>query len=160
LDFLGTPLLLIILPWIPSEIRFLIVTSVLKLGHRNDLKGATSYKLKPSPFCLTPLDPAGLRSDFSLARYLTILHDIHMERPEVLKYIQVVSLSFVQELQSVEKKLALPLPDRHKTLLYKYKLHIKKDGLQKLYFPIHVSENHWIVEMVNFKKKSIAFGEN
>jgi hypothetical protein len=43
----------------------------LKLGHQNDLKGATSYKLKPSPFCLTPSDPAGLQSDFSLAWYLT-----------------------------------------------------------------------------------------
>jgi hypothetical protein len=27
--------------------------------------------LKPSPFCLTQSDPAGLRSDFSLAQYLT-----------------------------------------------------------------------------------------
>jgi hypothetical protein len=33
LDFLGTPLLIIILLWILSGICFLIVTSVLKLGH-------------------------------------------------------------------------------------------------------------------------------
>jgi hypothetical protein len=89
-----------------------------------------------------------------------IFHNIHTERPEILKYVQVALLSFAQELRSVKKKLALPLPDHRKTLLYKYELRIKEDGLQKLYFPIHVSENHWIVGMVNFKKKSIAFGEN
>jgi hypothetical protein len=87
-----------------------------------------------------------------------MLLDMHVERPEDMKHIQVASLSFAQELQSVMEKLALPLPGHCKTLLYKYELRIK-DGLQKLYFPIHVSENHWIVGMVNFKKKSIVFGE-
>jgi hypothetical protein len=87
-----------------------------------------------------------------------MLLDMHVERPEDMKHIQVASLSFAQELQSVVKKLALPLPGCCKALLYKYELHIK-DGLQKLYVPFQVSENHWIVGMVNFKKKSIMFGE-
>lgn len=88
-----------------------------------------------------------------------MLLEIHTEKSEDLKYIQVASLSFAQELRTVEKKLALSLPDRRKTLLYKYELCVKDDGLQKLYFPVHVSENHWIVGMINFKKKSISFGE-
>ena len=88
-----------------------------------------------------------------------MLRDLHIERSGDTKYIHVASLSFAHELQSVEKKLALPLSMRRKTLLHKYELRVK-DGLQKLYFPIHISKNHWIVGMVNFKKKSIAFGED
>ena len=89
-----------------------------------------------------------------------MLLDLHTEKPKDLKYIQVASLSFAREFQSVQEKLALPLPDRRKTLLYKYEVRVKEDGLEKLYFPIHVRENHWIAGMVNFKKKSIAFGES
>lgn len=40
-----------------------------------------------------------------------------------------------------------------KTQLYKYELHVNEEGLQKLYFPIHVSENHWIVGMVKLTLK-------
>ena len=91
-----------------------------------------------------------------------ILLEMHTSKPEDLKYVQVASLSFAQELRSasVEKTLSLPISDRRKTQLYKYELCVKEKGLQKLYFPIHVSENHWIVGMINFKKKSIAFGKN
>ena len=89
-----------------------------------------------------------------------ILIDMHTERPEDMKYVQVASPSFAQELRNAENKVALPLRDRCKTLLYKYELRVKEDGLRKLYFPIHVSENHWIVGIINFQKKSIAFGEN
>ncbi len=89
-----------------------------------------------------------------------ILLDMHAERLKDAKYVHVAPLSFAQELRSVKNKLALPLSDCCKTLLYKYELCVKEDGLQKLYFPIHVNKNHWIVGMINFKKKSIAFGEN
>jgi hypothetical protein len=89
-----------------------------------------------------------------------ILLEMHTTRPEDAKYTQVASLFFAQELWSVEDKLALPISGRRKTQLYKYELRVKEDGLQKLYFPIHVDENHWIVGMINFKKKSIAFGKN
>ncbi|KAF8167513.1 hypothetical protein B0H34DRAFT_854442 [Crassisporium funariophilum] len=89
-----------------------------------------------------------------------MLLDMHAERPEDLKYIQVASLSFARELRAVEEKLALPFSARQKTLLHKYELLVKEDGLQKLYFPVHVTENHWIVGMVNFKKKSIAFADS
>ncbi|KAF8157944.1 hypothetical protein B0H34DRAFT_797377 [Crassisporium funariophilum] len=51
-------------------------------------------------------------------------------------------------------------PDCQQALLYKYELHIKEGELLKLYFPVHVSKNHWIVGMVNFKKKSIAFADS
>jgi hypothetical protein len=88
-----------------------------------------------------------------------MLLELHTKRPDDLKYVQVASLSFAHELRSVERKLSLPISDRRKTLLYKYELCVK-EGLQKLYFPIHVSENHWTVGMINFKKKSIVFGEN
>ena len=42
-----------------------------------------------------------------------------------------------------------------KTQLYKYELHVNlnEEGFQKLYFPIHVSENHWIVGMVKLTLK-------
>jgi len=64
-----------------------------------------------------------------------ILIDMHAERPEDMKYVQVASLFFAQELWNAKN----------------YELHVKEDGLLKLYFPIHVSENHWIVGMINFQ---------
>ena len=88
-----------------------------------------------------------------------MLLEMHTTKPDGLKYVQVASLSFAHELRSVEKKLSLLISNRRKTQLYKYELCVKEEGLQKLYFPIHISENHWIVGMINFKKKSIAFGE-
>ncbi|KAF8809165.1 hypothetical protein BYT27DRAFT_7210458 [Phlegmacium glaucopus] len=89
-----------------------------------------------------------------------IFLEMHKTRPKDVKYIQVASLSFTWELRSMENQLALPISERCKTLLYKYELRVKEDGLQKLYFPIHVGENHWVVGMINFKKKSIAFADS
>jgi hypothetical protein len=79
-------------------IRFLIVTSVLKLGHQSDLKGTTSYKLKPSPFCLTPSDPVGLQLDFSLAQYLTN----SMQRTDA-KDIDDLKFSMMNWLNSIQE---------------------------------------------------------
>jgi hypothetical protein len=72
-----------ILPQILSGICFPVIIFVLKLEHQNDLKGTTSYKLKPSPFCLTSLDPMGLRSDFSLAQYLTACGGKRFQREDL-----------------------------------------------------------------------------
>jgi hypothetical protein len=74
--------------------------------------------------------------------------------------ISVADLNFTAALQDIKAKLALPLEKRKKTPLGQYKLQIKSGTLKKLYFPLHVHENHWTAAELDFKKQTVSFGKS
>lgn len=43
-------------------------------------------------------------------------------------------------------------------LLYHYEDLFKANKLEKLYFPIHVNQNHWITGFIDFKAQQIGYG--
>lgn len=45
-------------------------------------------------------------------------------------------------------------------LLRRYEKHIKEKGIEKLVFPVHVNDNHWIAAFVDFKAGKIGYGES
>lgn len=50
------------------------------------------------------------------------------------------------------------VPNR-KSLLYRYECLFKENQLEKLYFPIHVNENHWIAGFIDFIEQKVGYGE-
>lgn len=65
---------------------------------------------------------------------------------------------FAGEIGHIHERLALPESRRKKTPLWKYEQEVKEGRLEKLYFPLHVNDTHWIAGMVDFKKHTILFG--
>jgi hypothetical protein len=65
---------------------------------------------------------------------------------------------FAQQIGMVHEKLALPESRRKKTPLWKYEQEVKDGHLEKLYFPLHINDTHWIAGMVDFKNRTFLFG--
>ena len=67
-------------------------------------------------------------------------------------------LQFADQITKVHEKLALPESRRKKTSLWKYEQEVKEGRLEKLYFPLHINETHWIAGMIDFKNHTFLFG--
>ena len=65
---------------------------------------------------------------------------------------------FAQQIGMVHEKLALPEPRRKKSPLWKYEQEVKEGHLEKLYFPLHINDTHWIAGMIDFKNHTFLFG--
>jgi len=74
-------------------------------------------------------------------------------------HIQVVSLNFPNAISNVVTNLARLPSARTKSFLGQIERKVNDEGLQKLYFPLYVSGNHWIACEIDFKKKTFAFGK-
>lgn len=44
-------------------------------------------------------------------------------------------------------------------LLYLYEHKVKNEGVEKLYYPIHIHDNHWIAAVIDFERKIYGYGE-
>jgi hypothetical protein len=67
-------------------------------------------------------------------------------------------LQFAHQISTVHEKLALPESRRKKTPLWKYEQEVKEGRLEKLYFPLHINDTHWIAGMIDFKNRMFLFG--
>lgn len=99
--------------------------------------------------------------------WLTDAHvDIMMEElsaevasvPDISKSVIVAPLAFSTKLQSIESTKHQSYTPKDALLICHYKKHIKEHGVEELYFPVHVSGNHWIVGLIDFKQGNICFG--
>lgn len=71
----------------------------------------------------------------------------------------IAPLQFSEQIKIAAKKNTKVYNRETAMLLYRYMKHIKENGTERLYFPIHIRGNHWIACCVNFKTRDIAFGE-
>ena len=72
--------------------------------------------------------------------------------------VQLVSLSFVMEISRVHEKLKLSDSAKKKTWLWKFEQQVKEGDLEKLYFPLHIRQTHWVAGMIDFKRRTFSFG--
>ena len=72
--------------------------------------------------------------------------------------VQLVNLSFTMEIGKVYEKLNLSDPAKKKTWLWKFEQQVKEKILEKLYFPLHIRQTHWIAGMIDFKRRTFSFG--
>ncbi|KAJ7122138.1 hypothetical protein C8R44DRAFT_622057 [Mycena epipterygia] len=45
-------------------------------------------------------------------------------------------------------------------LLYRYEREVKEKKKEKIIFPVNVGSSHWVAAVIDFKKKTIAFGDS
>jgi hypothetical protein len=75
---------------------------------------------------------------------------------------RIATLSFSNEIkkQFGDKKSSANVRVRNiKNLLYRYEQDVHENRVEKLAFPIHVNENHWIAGLINFRERTLIFGE-
>jgi Ulp1 protease family, C-terminal catalytic domain len=72
--------------------------------------------------------------------------------------ILVAPLTFSYDIKDVDRKLKQPERRFNRTLLKAYERRITEDGIKKLFFPLHVNENHWIAGMIDFENSTISYG--
>ena len=72
--------------------------------------------------------------------------------------VQIVNLSFVMEIGRVHEKLKLSDSAKKKTWLWKFEQQVKENNLEKLYFPLHIRQTHWVAGMIDFKRRTFSFG--
>lgn len=104
-----------------------------------------------------------LLSWFLGTRWLTDKHiDMMMEELEAdtskAENTQVASLAFSNKVKHYNET---KLSDEQwkKTFLYCYEQDVNDSHLEKLAFPVHINQNHWIAGLINFKKRTFSFGE-
>ena len=78
--------------------------------------------------------------------------------PEFSKRVIIAPLAFSAKLQSMQATKHHSYTPKNALLLCRYEKHIKESGVEELYFPVHVSGNHWITGLVDFKRGNICFG--
>jgi len=74
-------------------------------------------------------------------------------------HILLLSLNFPVTIGNIVPKLAQPPAAREKSFLGQIERQVSDGSLEKLYFPLHITKNHWIAGEINFKEKTFAFGE-
>ncbi|KAJ6608849.1 hypothetical protein B0H10DRAFT_2438833 [Mycena sp. CBHHK59/15] len=77
--------------------------------------------------------------------------------PELEGKIIIAPLHFSAAITAGAKKKTYTKEET--PLLARYQEHIQKTSLTKLYFPVHVKENHWIAGVIDFKKRLIGTGD-
>ncbi|KAG6905164.1 hypothetical protein DXG01_004460, partial [Tephrocybe rancida] len=77
--------------------------------------------------------------------------------PEIAHRVIVAPLTFSAEILSTAKgKSYLP---RNAPLLCRYVKHIKDQGTEEIYFPLHIGGNHWITGFLNLKQEEVSYGD-
>ena len=136
-------------------------TSLELIQNVRQLLGELSWNEKMS-YC------RGTTSTPELARFLGTawLSDNHIdmmieELVNVLEFdpkskAKIANLSqFAEPIGRIHEKRE---SQRKKTLLERYEEEVKEGRLEKLYFPLHVSNAHWIAGMIDFKNRTFLFG--
>lgn len=75
--------------------------------------------------------------------------------PGLVDKVIIARLLFAQQVLNVKERYTW----KNAPLLCHYEKHIKENNAKELYFPIHVNVNHWIVGLIDFKNKTISFGQ-
>ena len=78
--------------------------------------------------------------------------------PELAKKVIIAPLAFSEKLQSIAAAKHTTYTRQNALLLVRYEKHIKDNGTDELYFPVHVRGNHWIAGLIDFKDGVICFG--
>lgn len=72
---------------------------------------------------------------------------------------KIANLSqFAEPIGRINEKLVLRESQKKKTLLERYEEEVKEGELEKLYFPLHINNAHWIAGMIDFKNRTFLFG--
>jgi hypothetical protein len=73
--------------------------------------------------------------------------------------IQLTNVFFSVEIRNINLKLAIPSSAKRKTSIGRIEEDVKNNKIKKLYFPLHVNGNHWIAGEIDFKQKTVSFGQ-
>ncbi|KAF6746596.1 hypothetical protein DFP72DRAFT_1076277 [Ephemerocybe angulata] len=73
--------------------------------------------------------------------------------------VLVAPLHFSNEVYRLKNKLKLPEAQWKRTLLSRYANRVNEEGVDALYFPIHINRNHWIAGEIDFKRNTISYGK-
>ncbi|KAG6818744.1 hypothetical protein H0H93_002181 [Arthromyces matolae] len=112
--------------------------------------------------------PGSTIRTFSLAQMLgqTWLNDEHIdvmieELSDQIKkdfgFMLFAPLSFAIQVEMVSG--AKNYSRKNAPLLCRYEKHIREQGIEELYFPLHVNNNHWITGCIDFTNGSISYGD-
>ncbi|KAF5320335.1 hypothetical protein D9611_011267 [Ephemerocybe angulata] len=74
--------------------------------------------------------------------------------------VLVAPLHFSNEVYRLKNKLKLPEAQWKRTLLSRYANRVNEEGVDALYFPIHINRNHWIAGEIDFKRNTISYGDS
>ena len=81
-----------------------------------------------------------------------MMEELARELPATNSSIRVSALEFARQISEIDK---MKLP-RKNTVAYTYVHKV----LKKLYFPLHVRENHWVAGVIDFEERSFCFGKD
>ncbi|KAF5341928.1 hypothetical protein D9611_001095 [Ephemerocybe angulata] len=97
-----------------------------------------------------------------LAEEVTIPKDDSQSGKEPLPHrkVLVAPLHFSNEVYLLKNKLKLPEAQWKRTLLSRYANRVDEEGVDALYFPIHINRNHWIAGEIDFKRNTISYGDS
>lgn len=74
--------------------------------------------------------------------------------------VLVAPLHFSNEVYLLKNKLKLPEAQWKRTLLSRYANRVDEEGVDALYFPIHINRNHWIAGEIDFKRNTEPIGDS
>lgn len=77
------------------------------------------------------------------------------------KKIMIASLPFANKIMAWQtlKKSGPYTKKNGAGVLVLYEKHVKKNGIKRLYLPVHINGNHWIAAYIDFEKEKMAYGE-
>jgi hypothetical protein len=79
--------------------------------------------------------------------------------PDLAKRVIIALLAFSAKLESAALAKHDLYSRKNAPLLHQYEKQVKEEGVEILYFLLHVSGNHWISACLNFRKHDISFGQ-
>jgi len=108
--------------------------------------------------CLSTLLGNGWLSDDHINMMMEEFSQEVESNPAMKATIIIASLGLAGEIRKNSKTGMYGRKEA--PLLRRYEKHIKEKGIEKLVFPVHVNDNHWIAAFVDFKAGKIGYGES
>jgi hypothetical protein len=108
---------------------------------------------------LTSLLSTAWLSDEHIDMMMQELSDQVASDPELARRVIIAPLAFSAKLKHMALIKHDPYSKKNAPLLCRYEKHVKENGIEALYFPVHVGGNHWIAGHLNFKEGFISFGQ-
>ncbi|KAF6743414.1 hypothetical protein DFP72DRAFT_827887 [Ephemerocybe angulata] len=91
--------------------------------------------------------------------HLNMMVQVLTERLPPGQKTMIAPLAFSNDINNVDRKLKVQSERWNRALLAQYEHRIKNEGIEALYFPLHVNGNHWIAGKVDFVKYTVSYGD-